>query len=266
MDGKGQMIGQGNTAEVFNWGTESILKLYRSGLPDTLCTDEFHKTSEAYNLVKTVPKPIKIIRDKERIGAVYQKIKGKTMLKEMLAKPWSSRKYAKQFAEYHIDMQRPVDFEFPTVKDKLKCDISYVDVLKETEKQQLYKYLKELPDGNILCHFDLHPDNIMLSGDNYYIIDWMTACKGDKFSDVARTYIMLTYSQIPEVPVIVNYILGIFQKELLKIYLKTYLQKTNSSLNDLEKWKLPIAAARLSEWIPEKEKQQLLAFVRKNLE
>jgi hypothetical protein len=28
---KGRLIGQGNTAEIFEWGNDKILKLYRSG-------------------------------------------------------------------------------------------------------------------------------------------------------------------------------------------------------------------------------------------
>ena len=52
-------------------------------------------------------------------------------------------------------------------------------LLAEAEMQDLYKYIDCLPDGNILCHFDFHPNNIILSDNNYSIIDWMTACKGD---------------------------------------------------------------------------------------
>lgn len=35
-ESKGKLIGQGNTAEIFEWGYNSVLKLYRSGLPDDL--------------------------------------------------------------------------------------------------------------------------------------------------------------------------------------------------------------------------------------
>lgn len=44
---KGKLIGQGNTAEIFEWGNHSVLKLYRSGLPDDLCINEFEITKYA---------------------------------------------------------------------------------------------------------------------------------------------------------------------------------------------------------------------------
>lgn len=266
MGEKGKLIGQGNTAEIYNWGVDKILKLYRKGLPTTLCQDEFEKTMKANQLIKVVPKPIDIIFDNERIGAIYQKINGKTMLKKMLEKPWMFTKYAKLLAKYHADIQKPIKSEFPSVKMKLKGDIEAVDLLTETEKQYLYKYLDFLPNGSALCHFDFHPDNVIVSNSNYCIIDWMTACKGDRLSDVARTGVILNFSKIPRVPVVVNFILSIFQKQVFKIYLKEYLRITNAPLESIKKWELPVAAARLREWVPEQEKQQLLNYVRRNLE
>lgn len=44
MNKKGKMIGQGNTAEIYEWGEKEILKLYREGLPLKLCENEFNKT------------------------------------------------------------------------------------------------------------------------------------------------------------------------------------------------------------------------------
>ena len=217
-------------------------------------------------LIEAVPRPIDIINDDGKIGAVYQKVNGKTMLKEMMSKPWLFRKHAKQLAVYHIDMQKPVDFELPTVKGKLKQDIDAAILLAEEEKQRLYKYIDSLPDGNALCHFDYHPDNVMLSVNNYTIIDWMTACKGDKLSDVARTCVILNFSKIPRVPAVVNLVLGVFQKQILKIYLNEYLRITNAKIENIKKWETPIAAARLREWIPEQKQRALLTFVREGLE
>lgn len=265
MNKKGQMIAHGNTAEIYNWETDCILKLYRDGIPASICQTEFDRTKGAYNLINAVPKPVDIVSEDGKIGAVYQKVSGKTMLKEMMSKPWLFRKYAKQLTKYHVDMQKPVDFELPTVKEKLKQDVEATDLLAVYEKQLIYSYLDSLPDGNSLCHFDYHPDNVILSVDGYTIIDWMTACKGDKLSDIARTCVILNFSKIPRVPAIVNLTLGALQKQILKIYLNEYLRITNAQIADIKKWEMPIAAARLHEWIPEQEQRTLLTFIRRNL-
>ena len=34
--------------------------------------------------------------------------------------------------------------------------------------------------GASVCHFDFHPGNILVRGPKYQVIDWMTACAGNK--------------------------------------------------------------------------------------
>lgn len=265
MDIKERLLGQGNTAEIYEWETNHILKLYRKGIPDTLCEDEFRVTKNVYDLLQVTPKPIDIVHINNRIGAVYERIQGKTMLKEMLSKPWAFSKYSRLLAQCHIKIQKPVDFNLPTVKEKLKSDIEASALLSDIEKQQIYQYISTLPDGDILCHFDFHPDNIMLSAGKNIIIDWMTACKGDRFSDVARTSIILKYSEIPRVPHFINLVFAKAMKRIYHGYLKEFIKTTGVQTEKIKAWEMPIAAARLREWIPQREKQKLLAFVRKSI-
>ncbi len=265
MDGIGKMIGQGNTAEIYDYNADCVLKLYREAMPEQVCRDEFRYTLIAYHAASNVPEPIDIIHMDGRIGAVYRKLPGRTMLRRMMAKLWKSGYYAKCLADYHIAVQQPIGGEIPTVKEKLRRDIESTDLLLEDEKLLIYQNLSDLPDGDILCHFDFHPDNIMLHENQYGILDWMTACKGDKLSDVSRTGIILKFSQIPRVPAIINVIAGAVQKSVYRKYIRRYLDKTGVRIEDVEKWDLAVAAARLREWIPEKEKRKLLIFIRTRL-
>lgn len=265
MGKKGRFLSQGNTAEIYEWEADKILKLYRQGLPKALCENEFRVTKSVYDLLQIAPKPFEIIQVGDRVGAVFKRIQGRTMLKEILSKPWTFRKYSRLLAQYHISIQKPVEFELPTVKDKLKWDIESSTLLSNEEKQQIYQYISTLPDGNKLCHFDFHPGNIMVSNGQYRVIDWMTGCKGDGLSDIARTSIILRYSGIPRVPRFINLI---FKKVINKIYrgyLNEYLKTTGVPVEKIRAWEMPVAAARLCEWIPEDEKQTLLTFVRKSI-
>lgn len=265
MNTVGEMIGQGNTAEIYDYGVDCVLKLYRTGLSEQICHDEFRYTLLAYQTTAKAPEPIEIISLDGRTGAVYKKLQGKTMLRQMMANPWKSGYYARCLADYHMDIQQPIEGDIPTVKEKLRSDIELTENLSESEKLTIYQYLSELPDGNILCHFDFHPDNIMLYEGSYHVLDWMTACKGEALSDIARTGIILKFTQIPRVPAIINLIFGMFQKSVYRKYIRNYLEKTNTRIEDVEKWELPVAAGRLHEWIPEKEKQKLLAFIKSRI-
>lgn len=258
---KGCLIGQGNTAEIFEWGNDKILKLYRHGLPDHLCTHEFELTKYACEQLKIAPKPIEIVHIDNRIGGVYDRLYGKTMLKFMLTKPWCIKKYSKTLARLHKLIHQRVNIKTDTVKENLSRNIENVSLFSLSEKKLLNEYIQSLPDGNVLCHFDFHPDNIMISNNQHYVIDWMTACVGDPLSDVARTALILNYGEIPRVPHIVNVLIKFFQKRIFTIYLHEYMDITGASLANIQQWELPIAAARLCEWIPEGESKKLYEFV-----
>jgi hypothetical protein len=282
---KGKLIGQGNTAEIFEWGHQHVLKLYRKGLPEDFCVNEFEITRYAHEYLKIAPKPIELLHIDGRIGAVYERLSGKTMLKLLLSQPWNLRKYSTMLARCHVEIQQNAGLSAGslssaplstgplsegtlsarTVKEKLRRDIENASLLSFEKKQSINEYLDTLPDGDCICHFDFHPDNIMVLAGQYYVIDWMTGCVGDPLSDVARTALILNYGEIPRVPALVNALVKVLQKRIYKVYLSEYVKMTNASLSDIQKWEMPLAAARLCEWIPDGESRQLLNVVKKEL-
>jgi hypothetical protein len=48
--------------------------------------------------------------------------------------------------------------------------------------------------------------------------------------------------------------------------LKQYLTYSNQQYSDIDAWLLPIAAARLSEWVPDEEKTLLVQFIDERLQ
>ncbi|MNO03939.1 hypothetical protein D3C81_2248000 [compost metagenome] len=55
------------------------------------------------------------------------------------------------------------------------------------------------------------------------------------------------------------------RKRLTRTYLEHYLKLSGISRSELEQWMLPVAAARLIEWLPAQEKTQLAGLVRTRL-
>jgi aminoglycoside phosphotransferase (APT) family kinase protein len=51
--------------------------------------------------------------------------------------------------------------------------------------------------GEQLAHFDLHPDNVLLSPRGPVVIDWSNASRGDAADDVALTWVILATSVVP---------------------------------------------------------------------
>ncbi len=261
-----KLIAQGNTAEIYEVGEGKILKLYREGLHASLASQEYENSKAVYEtLGELVPKVYDRIEYEARQGIIYEKIEGKDMLKMILSDILHISRYSRQMAKYHVDIQREVTKTLPLVKDKLKRDIEAVIELDEDEKRRILDILTKLPEGNVLCHMDFHPGNILLREKKPVIIDWMTACVGNPCADVARTSVMLQVAVIPGVPRFVNYLLGLSKRRIFRCYIAQYLQITGFNMDQVKEWYLPIMAARLREWIPESEKKKLLSEIKRLL-
>jgi len=256
-----KLLAQGNTAEIYAYSAHKIIKLFRKNMPYVACESEYYITSNVYQSLKICPQVYEQIEIEGRNGIVYEEIVGKTLLKLMLMKMWKSKQMAKQMAHYHVDIQKEVTFELPSVHAKLKNDISAAIELDQNEKDKLFKYIDKLPRGNFLCHFDFHPGNIIMRDNQAVVIDWMTACVGEKSSDVARTGVMLKYAEIPIKYKILKKFVRKFQNTIYQEYLKEYIRITGIQLAEIEKWEYPIIAARLREWVPKSEKSVLLNLV-----
>jgi len=61
---------------------------------------------------------------------------------------------------------------------------------------------------------------------------------------------------------IINFIRNKFYLE----YIKHYIRVTGVKREQIERWELPVAAARLTEWLPKNEKTTLLKFVNMKME
>lgn len=264
-----KMINQGNTAEVFQLDDKKILKLYRNGLPFSLCEKEFENTRIAGKLIENVPLVYDLVNDGDRCGIVFQRIIGKNMINVIARNTLQINRQAKNLAKIHFDMQIDVKKEkaehLQTIKEKLSADIDMAECLSKEEKRKLFDYLNALPDGNALCHFDYHPGNIIISSNKPIIIDWMTACTGCKCADIARTGILLKYGKVTQGNFIIRKLVPIVQKHIYKIYIYEYKKISGMLQEDIDVWELPILAARLSEWISEEEKSLLLYKIRERL-
>ncbi len=260
-------IGQGNTAEVYAVEEDKILKLFRKGIPKALVLQEYQTASFLQNELDNVPKAYSFCEVENRYGIVYEKINGTDMVARLLHSLWKVDEFSRMLAGLHgaIHQHRISTEEIPTVKNKLLHDIQYVKELSGEQKAMLTQYMKKLPDGNALCHFDFHPGNVLMQGERLVIIDWMTACYGDSGADVARTYLLLRYGEMPNVPFLVQKVIKSLQKHILKSYLSAYQKETGIKWEDIEKWILPVAAARLQEWITERERRILLSIIEEKM-
>lgn len=256
-------LNQGNTAEIFAYGDGKILKLFREGLPPTIAQEEYQIAESVSQTLEIVPTVYGTTTVENRNGIIYEEIQGESMFEALMKHPLSIGHYGRFLARAHIMVGDARDTSLLSVKEKLLRDMERVQDLTEEEKSQIQSYLDTLPDRSALCHFDFHPGNVLIRNKKPVIIDWMTACRGDSYADAARTVMILRFARIQDASFFTKGMIYLVKKLVLRSYIKEYLKLKGGETEDFEKWMLPVAAARLSEWIPQEERKSLLSYIRK---
>ncbi|PAK55758.1 aminoglycoside phosphotransferase family protein [Paenibacillus sp. 7541] len=264
-----KQIGQGRTADIFEHHEDEnmIIKLYKRSFPEDAINQEFQISNLVYSLGINTPQPIELIQLDHRKGIIFRRISGVSLLKIMGKSPLSINKHSRKLATLHHNLHgHHVVGELRQQKNVLSNNIKSASALTESEKNIIIDYLEKLPhDNNRLCHGDYHPDNVMVGEENW-IIDWMTGMYGNPAGDVARSVILLSTGTMPNgTSKHINSVINFLRDKLKKEYVRHYIELSGLDYADIDRWILPVAAARLVEWMPKEEQEQLLKIIKERL-
>ncbi len=211
-----KLIGVGNTASVYEWEEGKVLKLFNKDYPGKSIENEFHNAMAIREMNFKKPKAYEIISYKERKGIIYDRIEGESLL-EWVMKTGDLQECARCMAKLHKAIIQNKISNVANYKDFLKYHIK--NILLTLEKQdEFLQMIDKLPGGNVLCHGDFHPGNILISEGHGYVIDFMNVCHGNSLYDIARTVFLIAYTPVP--PEASNHdTLLYFKKTLSDLYL-----------------------------------------------
>jgi aminoglycoside phosphotransferase (APT) family kinase protein len=109
-------------------------------------------------------------------------------------------------------------------------------------------------EGESLLHFDLHPDNVILTPRGPYVIDWPNAARGPALADIAHTWLVLACS---------TPIAGPFRRALTRmgrgLFLRSFL--THFDRASVQANVATAAAHRLSRPLPPGEPEAIQRLV-----
>jgi Ser/Thr protein kinase RdoA (MazF antagonist) len=172
---------------------------------------------------------------------------------EILAKePWRIFSLARVTAKLQARMHSTrIQANIPSQVDRLEYKIQHAGSLPSRLRDAALSTLFEFPNGDSLCHGDFHPLNILLSTSGPVIIDWIDSSLGNPLADLARSTVIIlgaaSSSQIQKhldrFPV----------RRFHSMYLHHYFQLRPGGEMEYRQWLPVVAAARLSENIPEVE-------------
>ena len=246
-------IAQGRTSEIYAWDDHHVLKLFRDWCPSDWVKYEARIAHAVFDSGVPSPAPGEIIDVDGRRGLIYERLEGISMLQDLHVHPWRLFKQARSLAELQVQIHQRSIPGVPTYKERLIDDIRGTDQLGEDLRMKVLAMLEALPDGQSLCHGDYHPDNVIITKRGPVVIDWMTACAGRPWADVARSSLLLSIGAKAAGRQVRPLI-----RLVVRLYHDSYLNRCRHMIpdtgNELDRWSPVIAAARLNEGItPEQE-------------
>lgn len=175
----------------------------------------------------------------------YQFIKGKTLAELLRDEPEKADEHLSLMADLQIEINSCRSAKLSRLKDYLKRSIDTLDVIDDVKKYELLTKLEAMPKHVKLCHGDFTPENIIVSDDGVYVVDWLKAKQGNASADIAKTYLRFCLSH---------------RTEYAEKYLKLYCSKTGTSVKYVHDWLPLVAAAQLKFKRPE-ERELLLTWI-----
>jgi aminoglycoside phosphotransferase (APT) family kinase protein len=249
----GRPIASGRTAEIYAWSEGQVLKLFYGwfGLDEIESEARIARAIHASGL--PVPAVGEIVRVNDRNGLLYQRVDGDSMWEVLSRRPWVVFRSARRTAALHAEMHtRTMPTDIPSQREKLVNKIRRADPLPLHLRAKALARLDTMPDGDRLCHGDFHPGNILLTPRGERIIDWNDASRGNPLADLARSTI-LTLGAAET-----GHDQHAWRKAATRIFHATYahhyFRLSPGGEDEYSRWLPIVAAARLSERIPELER------------
>lgn len=190
----GEKIGEGAFADVHAWAPGQVVKLLKAAVPRRLGRWEVRMTRAVFAAGGPAPEVLGEVTLEGRFGIVLPRLEGPTLVQ-------LSRSGAITFAQAGAILasvclsvhSTPPPPEVPTLREVMNHSLRHPgDVVPQHIATGILALIECLQPGDGLCHFDLHPGNVIMTADGPRIIDWIRAVRAPAVLDVAYCHISLT--------------------------------------------------------------------------
>jgi Ser/Thr protein kinase RdoA (MazF antagonist) len=247
----GPKLGDGREAEVFAWGDDAVVKLYRLGYGGYRAESAALATLDGCGVA---PRLLEVVHHAGRPGLVLQRLDGTDVLTLLQSQPWRMLGLARALAEAHRAVHHvhaPADL--PDLRHILATRVGDA-ALTPRSRTFVLRVLDGLPAGDRLCHGDFHPGNVLVAAGRAGVIDWTNASRGVPDADVARTALLLRCAApLPGTPVLQRGLMAAGRSVFARAYLRAYRGGLLRPLAQVDSWTVVQAAARLAEGIATEE-------------
>lgn len=239
----GALMAKGEKVNVYRCGDQAV-KVFVEDYPKTEVLYEALVQARVEETGLPIPKVTEISKAEGKWTLSMDCIEGKTMYEIMKEDPENLETYVTQMVDLHLQIHSKRSPMLRKLKDKLIAEIKELDCIDDTRRYELLTRLDSMPKHVKLCHGNFDPHNIIVRGDQIFIVDWIRATQGNASADVARTFLLLSLEN----------------PKAAELYMDTFCKKTGTAKKYVQDWLPIVAAAHLKESRDE-EKELLMKWI-----
>lgn len=240
------LIAEGTVADVYEQDGKAI-KVFHEPHSKTKALREALTQArvEEFEFDFSVPSILSIDVFDGKWAIVMELVEGETLAELMEKNPGKTEDYLKMMAEIQNEINHIQVPTFHEYRNRLRRQVSELASVDDITKYDLLSYLDSAKRHVKLCHGNLEPSNVMISGNKVYVLNWVNATRGNASADAANTFVLLSLHH---------------GKELANKYVELFSAESGISKQNIQSWIPIVAAARLTLGIAE-ERELLTRWI-----
>jgi thiamine kinase len=259
--GIGPLLASGSSSEVYALDADRVLKLYHLGAEPDAPRREAAISAMVREAGAPAPAAIGVTELDGRVGVVFERSPGPTMLEAIGMEPDTVDEQARRLAKLQAELHVRAGTGLAAQRERFEARIARLTGLAHPLRAGILQALERLPAGNGLCHGDFHPGNVIMVESGACIIDWVDATCGAPAADAACTSLLLQYAGKPSH----EPALRALRQRFHAVWFGHYCELSGLSPADIDAWTLPVAAARLAYTRSASELDLLARLIRQRL-
>ena len=194
------LVGQGASGQVFRYGEGTVLKLYRDTWTEPMVSSAYAVSKGVSAGGVTTARPWEMVKCGSQYGIIFDCLEGSSLpvyIGDDIEKRYTAGERMGQMLS-NVHMLNADSDIFPPLHEMFSGILERIsDYFTEEHITCFLDFIDSLPGERCVLHGDFHENNILVCGDEFYLIDLDSMCIGSPVFDLMQSY--CTYrTPIPE--------------------------------------------------------------------